>query len=146
MGENGGMNVINETPLVVTAVSVTTNPETMTNPGVGGTSRTAFPVTVSLSQNRTKLVVDATLISSGVLKDGETPMYTASCTGRIAFTLESPLDKNFDHDEVFERFAKPVYFVLSDKLQQLIMSVGLVVTFPLATPPKTKIRFSLKDA
>lgn len=133
------MKVVREEPLLVTAVSVTTNSEVMTKPNMKGTSMTFFPVTTNLRSDGKQLIVDATLISKGVLIDGVTPMYSASCTGRIVYYFDEPLtDYEDKSQEIYEQYIRPVYCVLSDKLQQLIMSIGLAVTFPLAVPPIEK--------
>lgn len=135
------MKVIREDPLLITSVSVTSNPNVFTSPSLKGTTQLSFPVTTKLSQDGKKLIVEGTLISKGVLADGNIPMYSASCTGRVAYFLDKPLENYDDHGrEIYDQFIKPVYCVLASKLQQLIMSIGLVVTFPLAIPPMEDVK------
>lgn len=135
------MKVIREDPLLITSVSVTSNPDVFTFPSLKGTTQLSFPVTTKLREDGKKLIVEGTLISKGVLADGNVPMYSASCTGRIAYLLDEPLENYEEHGrEIYDQFIKPVYCVLAGKLQQLIMSIGLVVTFPLAIPPMEDVK------
>ena len=135
------MKVISEEPLLITSVSVTSNPDVFTSPSLKGTTQLSFPVTKKLRGVGKKLIVEGTLISKGVLADGNVPMYSASCTGRIAYLLDEPLENYEEHGrEIYDQFIKPVYCVLASKLQQLIMSIGLVVTFPLAIPPMEDVK------
>ncbi len=135
------MKVISEEPLLITSVSVTSNPDVFTSPSLKGTTQLSFPVTTKLREDGKKLIVEGTLISKGVLADGNVPMYSASCTGRIAYLLDEPLENYEEHGrEIYDQFIKPVYCVLASKLQQLIMSIGLVVTFPLAIPPMEDVK------
>ena len=130
------MKVISEEPLLITSVSVTSNPDVFTSPSLKGTTQLSFPVTTKLREDGKKLIVEGTLISKGVLADGNVPMYSASCTGRIAYLLDEPIENYEEHGrEIYDQFIKPVYCVLASKLQQLIMSIGLVVRFTLAIPP-----------
>lgn len=130
------MKVVKEEPLLLTAVNVTTNPEVMAKPNMQGTTITSFPVTTYLRADGKQLIVDGTLISKGVLDDENTLMYSASCTGRIVYYFDEAM-VNYEEKEVYDQFIRPVYCVLSERLHQLIMSIGLVVTFPLAIPPST---------
>ena len=135
------MKVISEEPLLITSVSVTSNPDVFTSPSLKGTTQLSFPVTTKLREDGKKLIVEGTLISKGVLADGNVPMSSASCTGRIAYLLDEPLENYEEHGrEIYDQFIKPVYCVLASKLQQLIMSIGLVVTFPLAIPPMEDVK------
>ena len=135
------MKVISEEPLLITSVSVTSNPDVFTSPSLKGTTQLSFPVTTKLREDGKKLIVEGTLISKGVLADGNVPMYSASCTGRIAYLLDEPIENYEEHGrEIYDQFIKPVYCVLASKLQQLIMSIGLVVTFPLAIPPMEDVK------
>lgn len=135
------MNVIREDPLLITSVSVTSNPDVFAKPMMKGSTQLAFPVTTNLRKDGKMLVVDGTLISKGVLDDGKTPMYTASCTGRVAYFFDEPLENYEERSrEIYDQFIKPVYCVLASKLQQLIMSIGLIVTFPLAIPPMEDVK------
>lgn len=135
------MKVISEEPLLITSVSVTSNPDVFASPSLKGTTQLSFPVTTKLREDGKKLIVEGTLISKGVLADGNVPMYSASCTGRIAYLLDEPLENYEEHGrEIYDQFIKPVYCVLASKLQQLIMSIGLVVTFPLAIPPMEDVK------
>ena len=85
--------------------------------------------------------MEGTLISKGMLADGKTPMYTASCTGRIAYFFDEPLENYEDRSqEIYDQFIRPVYCALASTLQQLITSIGLVARFPLAIPPIGKVR------
>ena len=135
------MKVISEEPLLITSVSVTSNPDVFTSPSLKGTTQLSFPVTTKLREDGKKLIVEGTLISKGVLADGNVPMYSASCTGRIAYLLDEPIENYEEHGrEIYDQFIKPVYCVLDSKLQQLIMSIGLVVRFPLAIPPMEDVK------
>ena len=135
------MKVISEEPLLITSVIVTSNPDVFTSPSLKGTTQLSFPVTTKLREDGKKLIVEGTLISKGVLADGNVPMYSASCTGRIAYLLDEPLENYEEHGrEIYDQFIKPVYCVLASKLQHLIMSIGLVVTFPLAIPPMEDVK------
>lgn len=135
------MRVIKEDPLIITAVHLTTNAENMAKLVQGGTSATSFPVTTKLSPDGRHLIVDGTLISQGFLRDGQTLTYTASCTGRIVYYFDEPLlDYDKKSREIYDQFIRPAYCVLSAKLQQLIISTGLIVNFPLAIPPVENVR------
>ena len=135
------MKVLREEPLLITSVSVTSNPNFFPSPSLKGTTQLSFPVTTKLREDGKELIVEGTLISKGMLTDGKTPMYSASCTGRIAYLFDEPLENYEDRrQEIYDQFIKPVYCVLASKLQQLVMSIGLIVTFPLAIPPMENVK------
>ena len=157
------MKVISEEPLLITSVSVTSNPDVFTSPSLKGTTQLSFPVTTKLREDGKKLIVEGNLVTFKIRMssyiffkhpideaayrtlcakaDGNVPMYSASCTGRIAYLLDEPLENYEEHGrEIYDQFIKPVYCVLASKLQQLIMSIGLVVTFPLAIPPMEDVK------
>lgn len=131
------MRILKEDPLVITSLSFNINP-TLTNfEGLEGRSLISFPVTTKFREDGKFLMVEGTLMVRGVGSE-EKEIYSASCTGRVAFWFMEPLTaEEKAEDFVYGNFIKPVYHMLSFYLQHNILYSGLVTSFPIAEPPFT---------
>lgn len=129
------MRIHKEDPLIITSLSFNINPDVRKIHGLEGRNLISFPVTTKIREDGKRLIVEATLMIRGVSVD-DNEIYSANCTGEVAFWFEEPLSETERTREfIYVNFSKPVYHMLSFYLQQTLLSSGLATNFPIANPP-----------